>query len=193
MLIGVPESVRAYFERPELRTAVDLLVSNDRPDVPEGIAWPELPQFYRAILAARQTQVDYALLLAEAWDAVWDEPGNGWQACSPQAPGRRDASVSLETVWHEGCFTRRFIKGRHALELCAYLEDRSGFQFGIGLFEGRKSGGPAEIAPEWDSEGSDYIWSPLGSAPIAEEISLAALRGQATEALQRLHVLKLAD
>lgn len=192
-MVTVPESVRAYSERPDIRTAVDLLLSKDTPEVPETLEWGELSSFYRAVLAAHQTQIDFAVLLNDVWSAVWGQPGHAWIARLPRKPGSKALAVSPRNVWDEGCFTRGFDNSSLWLELSVCLEDPSGFQLGLALEREGESLLKDGMLDGWDMDGSDYLWSATGLATLAEEVDLRSLEEQASKALQLINSMNAAS
>ncbi len=120
------DSVYQYLTQPRIRTAVDSVLDYGVKKLPPGLEWEELPQFYRAALAASSVQVEWALTLEDLWRRTWPATVAGWTALSVDVQNTRDlsAQVGVEKCWDEGwfgrCFTRPAIRaaqprgGRHA-------------------------------------------------------------------------------
>jgi hypothetical protein len=136
-MLQVPPSVLAYFTQFDVQTAVDLMGGSKDPKVPPTLRWDDVGNFYRARLAALQVPVEFAIFLEELWRAVWADVPARWKAAQPSKPSRPDLSISVGTVWDEGCFSRSYTCGNHALELSVSLNAEEGLQFGILLFDDR--------------------------------------------------------
>ena len=129
---SVPESVLAYFNKPSVATAIDLLLTGKQHKVPDALQWQEVPSFYSACLAARQAQVEYAVFLAQLWTAIWQDGPKGWHPCPPASQGRKDLSIGVENIWECRCFSRRFERDGRAIELYVYLGTaQAGVQLGV--------------------------------------------------------------
>lgn len=118
--LPLPESVFQYFTQARIRTAVESVLDYGAKKLPPGLEWEELPQFYRAALAASSVQVEWALTLDQLWSRVWPTVVPGWTALSvdEQNTGDLDAQVSIETCWREEwfgrCFTRSAVPAAQA-------------------------------------------------------------------------------
>ncbi|WP_439571848.1 hypothetical protein [Sphingomonas sp.] len=185
-MLKVPESVLAYHQQPSVRAAVDLLLSKQRPAIPEDLGWGEMQSFYRACLAARQTQFEHAMLLEEMWRAVWPIPDRAWTPLPPHKPGRSDLSPDPANIW-EDSFGRRFVQPSLALELAVSLNDVTGFQLGIGMWRGKNDEEnllETEAPDGWASEhGYDFIWTQHQIVPLSEDISLEPFKRWTEEAM----------
>lgn len=102
------ESVQAYFESPEVRFAVDQLLARKMSFIPEAFTSNEVADFYKACLAARQTQIDFAQDMFDLWHRIWPELGAGWQPV-PYDPADEELSLDPQVRWEEGYFQRNFL------------------------------------------------------------------------------------
>lgn len=82
-MVDIPAGLLAYFSDSKTEAAVDLLLAKQRPDVPDDVSWSDVPAYFRALRAARQIEVDYAILLHEIWSAVWKALPKPWVAKEP--------------------------------------------------------------------------------------------------------------
>lgn len=71
MMIDIPQSVQDYYNRKGISTAVDLILSQDEKYLPEDLEWKDLKSFHKSVLAALTVRTDRAILLMDAWDAIW--------------------------------------------------------------------------------------------------------------------------
>ncbi|MBB4615767.1 hypothetical protein [Novosphingobium taihuense] len=114
------ESVREYFGKPEVRSAVDLLVENKFVFAPSADdEWRKVDTFYDALLAARQTQIELAKDLARLWHEVW---GQNFDELKPIASDPADETLSLspEIRWNEEYFERHF-SFAHSRKACLWV------------------------------------------------------------------------
>lgn len=70
-LFTIPESVFAYFSNSAVQAAVDHLLDNKSAVPVSQIQWAELPEYYRAVLAAHQTKAEYAITLFDLCNTIW--------------------------------------------------------------------------------------------------------------------------
>lgn len=174
-MITVPESVLTYFEQSAVETAVDLLLTGKEPKVPDNLRWDEVASFYRACLAARQVQAEFALLTEELWRAIWHAAPTDWKPRAPADPERPDLGVGISTIWDEGCFSRRFEQRNCSLELTAGLWSNSGVQIGVALWDkGDKILLDSSALLGWAQEGYDMFWTQDEIAPLAKTIDPAS-------------------
>lgn len=178
-MLDVPESVLCYCTQPAIATAINLLLARKRPNVPEALQWAEVPSYYRAILSARQTQVEYAMLLARAWSSVWPEARTGWTLRAPASSKRSDLAIDVENVWDQSCFGRRFERGGTALELYVGLETaqagvRAGFWMGDAKEATIYPEGLEQAGWEFSDEYGSY-WTPEALVPLRAEVDLTPL------------------
>ena len=157
-MITVPESVQAYEGRNDVQMAVTLLLGL-KGKTPPLDGWGDVASYYGAWLAAQQTKADYAIFLERVWNDVWSSFPTSWRPCQPGDPYRSDLSVSVDAVWSEKCFSRRFERAGIALELSVWLE--SGLRVGIVLYNGREEALLDEgSVPGWQQlNGYDFLWS----------------------------------
>ena len=59
MPFPIPPSYVEYATKPEVRTAVDHILSKTNPEIPSCLAWTELPAFYRAVRSAHQVRCEF--------------------------------------------------------------------------------------------------------------------------------------
>lgn len=111
----VPESVLAYLNDRAARRALNELRRFDRQQILDGLDWTELASFYRAQLAMRQFEAEWAIFGLELWVDVWGGLLAGWTALSPdeQHDGYGAAGLSTydllntddESLWFGRVFT----------------------------------------------------------------------------------------
>lgn len=179
MNVDVPESVYAYFTDRRIRSAVDLLLSKGRPKVPEDIGWAELPAFYRAVAAARQTQSDLAVFLHEFWTATWEDMPRPWQAEYPSGAGQ---NVDMFDIWDNDHFTRTFKRDGMTCELSVYLDGaEEGIQIGFELLRGNRSLVKTGDMQGWEQD-SNCFWSPENELPFSRCMDLKKLEGFVSKA-----------
>lgn len=116
-VLQLPQSVFEYLTLPEIQAGVDSILEFGTKKVPDGLVWREVPQFYRATLAAQTVQGDWALAHEQLWRAVWPDSVEGWAPVPPDEQSSRqyDASVSIEKCWSENWFGRCFTRLRTSL------------------------------------------------------------------------------
>jgi hypothetical protein len=132
---SLPESVHRYFVDSRVRSAVELLLASKGGSRAEEADWSELPDFYRAQLAAHQTKIEWALAMEELWRVVWNDLVDGWRALLPQEQARENSlSVNVDYLWREGEFDREFRRGRFVLHLSTMLTVDDGYWISAGLW-----------------------------------------------------------
>ena len=134
MSFKLPESYRAYCGDVAVRTAVDhILSANSKAPLalPTDIEWKDLPAFHRAVLSAHQVRCEYAVMLIELWDAVWQPALGSEFGADLQLQTVADAQVwhnsklDTNTVWDEEHFGLGFeILGTSFLLLPAVVVDQ---------------------------------------------------------------------
>ena len=105
------ESVRSYLEESDVRHAVDLLLASKIAYMPQDFTHMQIADFYKACLAARQTQIEFAHDMADLWAHIWSGLPDFWQ---PVLLDPTDKALTLEPVvrWDEGYFQRSYdLKG----------------------------------------------------------------------------------
>lgn len=143
--ISIPQSVQDYFTRKGIRTAVDLLLEQDDEYLPENLDWDELRSFHKSVLAAYTIRTDYAILLLDAWDAIW-EPA--LSACGlrdirdvlPIDDNSEDAKPSPLGLWDDGLFrAHRHPGNRNAFiwTSVSYDGPKTGFRLGVSCWNKR--------------------------------------------------------
>lgn len=187
-MVDVPESVLTYFSKPSVKTAVDLLMTGKRHRVPESLQWSEVPSFYSACLAARQTPVEYAILLAQLWTAIWQDGPKGWTPCLPESPMRPDLTIGPESVWDEECFTRRFTQDDRSVELSVSISGAySGVQLGVDCYDEDENSLCDDVLRE---EGWEFVaeyrtfWTPAGEVKLSSTLDLGPLYARRDVALR---------
>lgn len=168
-MITVPESVQAYEGRNDVQMAVTLLLGL-KGKTPPLDGWGDVASYYGAWLAAQQTKAEYAVFLERVWNDVWSSFPTSWRPRQPSKPYRPDLSISVDAVWNEKCFSRRFERAGIALELSVWLE--SGLRVGIVLYSHRDEALLNEGAlPGWQQfNGYDFFWSEE-SVDVSEKIA----------------------
>ena len=81
MPFNLPESYHAYCSDAAVRTAVDHILSSEGSKkqlaLPPDIEWKDLRAFHTAVLSAHQVRCEFAILLIDLWDAVWQPALDG--------------------------------------------------------------------------------------------------------------------
>lgn len=110
--LELPESVYQYLTDPAIRAGVDSVLEYGSKKLPPGLEWAELPQYFRAVVAASSVQADWALALENLWRRVWPSQPVGWSAVSVDEQSTRafDAHVSIDKCWSEEWFGRCFTR-----------------------------------------------------------------------------------
>lgn len=185
-MMKTPGSVVAYCTDRSTKLAVDLLLAKKRPQFPEDLKWNELPDFYRANLAAYQVRIEFALFLNRVWDEVWSSMPEPWAAASPHDPGDR-AVLSWDQIWDEDCFAREYTKGAWSCQLSVLRDDSDGLQLAFGIWQNGESIfgelDTAELPKSWELDGDhEYGWTDEGMLPITATVDLSSLKKQATVA-----------
>lgn len=183
MRLQLPESVHRYCTDGRTTSAVDILLSDKSPKVPDGLQWEELEDFYRACLAAQQTRVEWSIAMWRLWEAVFADLHTGWRP-STIAKQADDSEIDLGigTLWQEGVFTRDFTRGDFYLELQIEFASDEGVRANVSLSrDGRAvalSPPPgAQIVREWACSS----WLQIEGDP---ELDLSSLRQTARLAIE---------
>lgn len=73
--ISLPESVRLYFSKPAIRSAVNYLltIKKKQEEFPVGLNWGEMEEYHRAFLSAQQTKSEYCMAMMYLWDRTWGQ------------------------------------------------------------------------------------------------------------------------
>jgi hypothetical protein len=106
----IPASVLAYIVDPAVQSAVDAILNSKPHHFPSGLSWDELPQLYRANLAAQQVRCEWAIGLYQLWKASWGScKFTGLTEFSPDNHIKKDAwPISVEGLWNGTYFGRLF-------------------------------------------------------------------------------------
>lgn len=158
------DSVQAYFENSEVRFAVDQLLARKIKYVPQTFSAGEVSDFYKACLAARQTQIDYALDIFDLWHRIWPELGGNWQA-APYDPSDDDLSLDPQVRWDEGYFQRDFRKPGTDITVYLWLflsskaQNGSEIELGFTVVQGSKRSLKKGSMPDgwsWDKDNEGF-------------------------------------
>lgn len=154
------ESVRSYLESPEVRHAVNLLLDRKIGYMPEAFTAKQITDFYKACLAARQTQIEFVQDMVDMWHQVWPALGGDWQPV-PHDPAVDDLSLDPVVRWSEGYFERRFelkprgIRADMWLYLGSNEATTSDVELGCGLWSGSRplfKSGSKPLGWIWDKD-----------------------------------------
>lgn len=182
-MITVPDGLLSYFRDEGVCQAVDLLLSKRRPPVPDNLEWSDVPNFFRSVRAARQIQVDYAILLHDVWNAAWAPLPALWYAAKPHeqvGEGLLDPAL----IWDQSCALRFFsMEGRDLFcELAVACDSEAGLQIGFNLTKGENSILPKRI-PGWERLEQTF-WSTAQLVRLGENICITPLKEYARQALE---------
>ena len=137
------ESVRDYLESPDIRHAVNLLLDRKIGYMPQAFTPKEIADFYKACMAARQTQIDFVRDMVDMWHQVWPTLGGDWKPV-PHDPADEELTLDPTVRWSEGFFERRFelkAKGIRA-DMWLFLADNEAsttdVELGCGLWSGKR-------------------------------------------------------
>ena len=137
------ESVRDYLESPDIRHAVNLLLDRKIGYMPQAFTPKEIADFYKACMAARQTQIDFVQDMVDMWHQVWPTLGGDWKPV-PHDPADEELTLDPTVRWSEGFFERRFelkAKGIRAdmwLFLANNEASTTDVELGCGLWSGKE-------------------------------------------------------
>lgn len=191
MSFELRESVFRYLTEPEVETGVDALTDQGLKKLPSSLDWGEIPKFYRALLAANQVKIEWAISHEELWRVIWSEPLTGWQSLSPddQQDLDEEAAVTVENCWSESWFGRAFRKPKRAETLWASVSiQRQGLSVGLAIF--RKSTPLVRSMDgfEYDAKAKS-VWTNAGDVRIERQPDLQPLRAKATAAISQIEEL----
>jgi hypothetical protein len=162
-----PESLEAYFENAEVRFPVDQLLAKKMSFVPQVFTSGEVTDFYKACLAARQTQVDYAQTLFDLWHRIWPGLGADWEP-APYDPGDKELTLDPQVRWEQQYFQRSFdLKGKRLranlwLFLTPSSPSGSEIELGCTLVQGSKwllKKGSMPDGWSWDKDNEGFQFS----------------------------------
>ena len=193
MPFKLPESQQAYFSDTAVYTAVQHIFSPEgskkRLALPPDIEWEELRAFHRAVLAAHQIRCEFAILLADLWDANWQPALNecGYRTdIKPLSVGNSEIGRKLDTytLWNESRLYRVFDVGEK-------------FEMDTGVWVDEKEiklrfsfwGGDNKNRTTCLDLGDDWLQEEIGNAGDVEAYTrrnLARIRDNGTIDLSRL-------
>ncbi len=141
---ALPESVAHFISDARVRSAVTLLL--DSKQQPDGLEWTEVPDYYRAHLAAHQTKAEWALALEQLWSELWPDHLSGWQPLLPDRQAREeDLTIDLDYLFDEGNFKRAFQRGQFVLYTAVTLSIEEGCWVSGALWD--QKGDPLFVGP----------------------------------------------
>lgn len=161
------ESVRTYFRSAEVRFPVQQLLARKTKYVPQTFSRDEVADFYKACLAARQTQIDYALDMFDLWHCIWPDLGPGWQPV-PYDPADDELTLDAQVRWDLEYFQRNFeLREKHTtvsmwLFLSSKSPNASEISLGCSLRMGKRSlfgTGNIPNGWSWDKETEAFEFS----------------------------------
>jgi hypothetical protein len=185
-MVDVPAGLLAYFSDRKTEAAVNLLLNKQRPDVPDDVSWSEVPAYFRALRAARQIEVDYAIFLHEIWGAVWKAPPKPWVAREPHEQVD-DALVDPRRIFSQNYAVRVFERDKLWCELLVYGHREAGIQIGFNVYQGQRSKLPKAL-PDWEND-EGTRWSPSNLVKLKRTIDLTPLRTYADNAMKEIKSL----
>lgn len=106
-MIDLPQPVLDYLENEDVATAVNALLA-PKHAIPTGLAWEEVPTYFRAVGAAQQVKVEYVLAIERFWHAVWDDAVQMLQPASIDQQREWDALTSFDEGWDDESLDRCF-------------------------------------------------------------------------------------
>lgn len=182
--MGVPQSVRDYLYDGSIRRAINELIGISDKRVLDGLEWRELRTFYRAQLAARQFESEWAIFGVEAWDAVWGDLLSDWTPLSidQQIGGDYDSGLSLADLRYtdDGSlwFGRVFERGSWTFYPYLWGLLEKGLTVSVALVGSRKS-----EFPGFTLQGGNWMAAEVASLD-GEAADLSTLRSVAKGALE---------
>ena len=199
MPIQVPESYRAYCKDRAVLEAVNRILDAKSLHVPADLEWDDLPNFHRAVLAARQVQCEYAIFVHELWNAVWKPALDACEIGKKLMPRtiadteRCNQKLDTHTLW-EGWFGKVLDIADTNLVLCLGVGieavDQDKVLLRLSLRDTEDDVDlitRLDLGADWRSDDVEDGWARTGKelAPIADDggIDLDALRKAAADAL----------
>ena len=180
-MVQISAGLLAYFTDSKTEAAVDLLLAKKRPSIPDDVTWNEVPEFFRALRAARQIQADYAILLHEIWNAAWKPLPSPWKGKAPHDQGD-DGLLDPSTIWNNSYALRAYERDKLTSELVVYADNESGVQIGFNVSQNYKTRLP-KLVNGWESDDGTF-WSPASIVKIRKGLDLAPLEPWAAEAMK---------
>lgn len=180
-MVQIPPGLLSYFTDKKTQAAVDLLLAKKRPQMPDDVGWDEVPDFFRAVRAARQIQADQAILLHEIWNAVWKPLPAPWKAKAPHEQSD-DGALDPNVIWGNSYLLRSFDRDKLTSELVIYIDGEAGVQIGFNLFRNTTSKLPKQLS-SWEEDDGTF-WSPSTLISTRRNLNLGPLQPYAAEALK---------
>ena len=124
MTITIPQSVQDYFfEKPGRLQIVDDLFDHTNYWLPPGIERGGLREHYNNLLITAVVRTDYAVLLVDAWDAVW---GAGLSACDIKKVIAIDdmdkaGKPNPHIIWHDALYQYYWDPRNEDAQICTAL------------------------------------------------------------------------
>jgi len=195
-MVQIPPGLLSYFNENKTESAVDLLLAKKRPSIPDDVEWEDVPNYFRAVRAARQIQADLAILLHEIWNAVWDPLPAPWKAKAPHEQVD-DGLIDPRTIWDHWYALRAYECDKLNSELLIYADNESGVQIGFNVLRNDKSKlhsrskNRSGIA-NWEDDGVT-LWSPSGLVKIQKNINLAPLEPFVEDAFKVIKGIRISE
>jgi hypothetical protein len=185
----VPDSVQAYFADGGVRRAVSELLKISRSgEILEGMEWSDLERFYRAEMAARQLESEWAIFALKAWEHVWGGLLGHWTGLSPdeQMAPQHQAGLNLSGLTDNGdgslWFGRVFTKDSWLFYASLWGVPGTGLQIKISCGKGRRQVTFSELAVTVNENGN---WEPDAAVSLTGAgVDLSPLRTVAERACE---------
>lgn len=195
--LELPQSVFEYLTQPNLQAAVQSVLDHGTKKLPSGLEWNELPQYFRAVLAASSVQVDWALAHEHLWRSVWPSLVEGWSPASLDEQSTRDfdANVSVEKCWSDEwlwrCFTKPSARGASTMRRRATSPDilylgvsisLNGTCVGVSIEPSTAAAGPDAALFHFDDDAE--AWRSVEQSITSQTLDLSELQQAARQALK---------
>lgn len=176
----IPPSVAAYVHDGGIRRAANEMIGITDQRILEGLDWSELTRFYRAQLATRQLECEWAMFGLTIWNEVWGGLLDHWTALTPdeQTNGDYEAGLNLaslsdtddDSLW----FGRIFTKGPWTFYASLSAIPMVGLRVKVACESARANVSFKDIAPSPDAFDN---WNPTTAIPLdTDRIDPVALR-----------------
>lgn len=184
------ESVRTYLRSPEVRHAVNLLLDRKIGYMPQAFAPKEIADFYKACLAARQTQIDFVQDMVDMWHDIWPVLKDPWQQV-PFDPASEELTLDPAVRWAEGYFQRSFRLAGMNLDAHMWLilggnEARmTDVELGFSLLKNGRTLLSKDIIPSWRWDKTDKLFRyDVDDAEYRDGLDLTKFRKAAQAAVR---------
>lgn len=190
------ESVQAFFGSAEVRFSVDQLLAKKIKYVPQTFTRGEVSDFYKACLAARQTQIDFAHDMFDLWHSIWPDLGPNWQPV-PYDPGDEELNLDPLVRWEEDYFQRNFALQGNGLRASLWIilssSSSTGSEIDLGctLTQGARSLFKRINVPDgwsWDRDDETFRFS-TEAGVSANGLDLAPFIAAAENVVDVIHEL----